>query len=371
MLILLILSGIVSLFACATLLRYGRKSARRYGLSVPQRFHAGHVPRLGGVAMMAACTIGWSWIVSAERFLSIPNGIGMARPVALAWWTITLVAVAGGVAEDLTHRLTARWRMIFTLLAAGLATWVLGLTIPSLGLAVLQPFWDASPWAGILLAIFAVAGLPHAFNLIDGYNGLAGMVALICCFALAYVSLLVGDRQLAAVVLVLAGSTAGFLLWNYPRGLIFAGDGGAYLWGVVIAVASVQLVQRHPQVSPWFPALLLIYPVWETVFSIYRKAMRGQSPGVADALHFHQLIYRRIVRGVFEEDNEARRMLMRNNRTSPYLWGFAVLTVVPAVLFWNNTPMLMAFTALFIVSYVFAYVSIIRFKVPRWVRSKF
>jgi UDP-N-acetylmuramyl pentapeptide phosphotransferase/UDP-N-acetylglucosamine-1-phosphate transferase len=165
----------------------------------------------------------------------------------------------------------------------------------------------------------------------------------------------------------LAGATAGFLLWNYPRGLIFAGDGGAYLWGVTIAVASVLLVQRYPVVSPWFPILLLIYPVWETLFSIYRKLMRGQSPGVADALHFHQLIYRRIVRGVFDDD-EARRMLMRNNRTSPYLWGFTLLTVMPAVVFWNNTPMLMGFTALFIVSYVWAYVSIVRFKVPSWLR---
>jgi hypothetical protein len=88
---------------------------------------------------------------------------------------------------------------------------------------------------------------------------------------------------------------------------------------------------------------------------------------VADALHFHQLIYRRIVRGVFDDD-EARRMLMRNNRTSPYLWGFTILTVAPAVLFWNNTPVLIFFTALFIVSYVWAYVSIVRFKVPRWLR---
>jgi UDP-N-acetylmuramyl pentapeptide phosphotransferase/UDP-N-acetylglucosamine-1-phosphate transferase len=211
--------------------------------------------------------------------------------------------------------------------------------------------------------------LPHAFNLIDGYNGLAGLVALICCLAVAYVSLQVGDRQLAAMVLALAGGTAGFLLWNYPRGLIFAGDGGAYLWGVVIAVATVQLVQRYPQVSPWFPILLLIYPVWETLFSIYRKLARGQSPGVADALHFHQLIYRRLVRNVFHDD-EARRMLMRNNRTSPYLWGFTILTVVPAVLFWNNTPVLMAFTLLFIVSYVWVYVSIVRFRSPRWLKLK-
>ncbi len=320
--------------------------------------------------MMAACTVGWIWIVVAEPFWGIPNQIHFAPATALAWWAVTMIAVAGGVAEDLTHRLTARWRMAFTVLAATVATWALGLAIPSLGISPLEPLWQATPWLGILLAIFAVAGLPHAFNLIDGYNGLAGLVAIICCFALAYVSLLVGDRQLAGVVLVLAGATAGFLLWNYPRGLIFAGDGGAYLWGVVIAVASVQLVQRYSQVSPWFPALLLIYPVWETLFSIYRKLMRGQSPGVADALHFHQLIYRRIVRGVFDDDDEARRMLMRNNRTSPYLWGFTLLTVIPAVLFWNNTPVLMFFTAVFMLMYVWAYFSIIRFKVPRWLRRR-
>lgn len=367
MLVLLILCGVVSAFVCAVLLRRGRRSARRYRMDMPQRFHAGHVPRLGGVAMAVACTVGWTWIVVAERFLALPNQIRLEPVDALSWWAVAMVAAGAGIAEDVTHRLPARWRMALTLAGGALAAWVLRLAIPSLGIGVLDQLWTAAPWLGVALAVCAVAGLPHAFNLIDGYNGLAGIVAVICCFALAYVSLQVGDRQLAGMVLAVAGATAGFLLWNYPRGLIFAGDGGAYLWGVVIAVASVQLVQRHPQVSPWFPALLLIYPVWETLFSIWRKLMRGQSPGVADALHFHQLIYRRIVREVFHDD-EARRMLMRNNRTSPYLWGFAILTVGPAVLFWNNTPVLMAFTALFIVSYVWSYVSIVRFKVPRWLK---
>jgi len=367
MLILLILCGAVSCAACALLLRWGRVSARRYGDSVPQRFHAGHVPRLGGVAMMLGCTVGWAWIVISENWLRVPSQINLSSASAVGLWAVAMIAVAGGVGEDLTHRLKASWRLAFTVVAGAAAAGLLGLSIPSLGIGTLQTWWDATPWPGVALAVFAVAGLPHAFNLIDGYNGLAGLVALICCFALAYVCLANGDRQLAAVVLVLAGATAGFLLWNYPRGLIFAGDGGAYLWGVVIAIACVQLVQRYSAVSPWFPVLLLIYPVWETLFSMYRKLARGQSPGVADALHFHQLIYRRIVRGVFDDD-EARRMLMRNNRTSPYLWGFTVLTVIPAVLFWRNTPMLVAFTALFVVSYVWAYVSIIRFKVPRWLR---
>ena len=137
---------------------------------------------------------------------------------------------------------------------------------------------------------------------------------------------------------------------------------------MVIAFASILLVQRHSLVSPWFPMLLLIYPVWETVFSIYRKLVRGVSPGMADALHFHQLVYRRIVWGVFHDD-ESRRMLMRNNRTSPYLWTFTLLTVLPAVLFWRNTPVLIAFCCLFIVSYVCAYLAIVRFKVPSWLQK--
>ena len=142
-----------------------------------------------------------------------------------------------------------------------------------------------------------------------------------------HVALQVGDRQLAAMLMCMVGATAGFLVWNYPRGLFVAGDGGAYLWGGVIAIASITLVQRHAEVSPWFPMLLLIYPVWETIFSIYRKLARGVSPGVADALHFHQLIYRRIVREVFHDDEEMcirdRNMDPLPSRKSgiPNLWG--------------------------------------------------
>ncbi|MDP3137285.1 MAG: glycosyltransferase [Burkholderiaceae bacterium] len=367
MLFLLILCCASAFLVSALLVRYGRRHTRHYGLSVPQRFHAGHVPRLGGAGMLAACSVGWAWMALSER-LALPNQIRFDAWMALSLWVVAAISAAGGIYEDLTQRLGVRYRLLLTLLAAALAVWLMNLTVPRIDWPVIDAVWGLSPWPGILLAVLAITGLPHAFNLIDGYNGLAGLVALISCFALAYVALQVGDRELAAMVLVLAGSTAGFLVWNYPRGLIFAGDGGAYLWGLVIAVASVMLVSRHPQVSAWFPALLLIYPVWETVFSIYRKTTRGLSPGLADALHFHQLVYRRIVRGVFHDD-ESRRMLMRNNRTSPYLWGFTVLTVFPAVLFWHTTWILMVFCGLFIVTYVWAYSSIVRFKVPRWLRG--
>lgn len=366
MVILVVCSFLVSLLSALCFIRTKRKHSRHYDQAKPQRFHAGDVPRLGGVGILAGASIGWLVAAIAQA-----TGIGLNVRVnwafALLWISLLLPAVMGGFFEDVTQRLSVRYRLALTAISAALACVLLGVSVTRLGIPAVDNWLLMMPWAGIALAFFAICGLPHAFNIIDGYNGLAGTVALLVCAAIAHVALQVGDRQLAAMVICLAGATAGFLFWNYPRGLIFAGDGGAYLWGLVIAVASIMLVQRHQQVSPWFPMLLLIYPVWETIFSIYRKLVRGVSPGMADALHFHQLIYRRIVRGVFNDD-ASRAMLMRNNRTSPYLWSFTLLTMVPAILFWSNTPLLMAFCVLFVFSYVGAYIAIIRFKIPGWLR---
>ncbi len=334
---------------------------------MPQRFHRGHVPRLGGVALLAGVVVSWAFGVLQSMAFGDPASFAMDGWVG--WWVAALLpAVLGGMAEDATQRLSVRGRLLLTGLTGVLSVWLLDLQVPRLGLAWVDAWLPVAPWLGVGIAWLAVTGLPHAFNIIDGYNGLAGMVALVVCLALAHVALQVGDRSLAAVLLTTAAATGGFLIWNYPRGMLFAGDGGAYLWGVVIAIASISLVQRNPAVSPWFPVLLLIYPVWETLFSMYRKIMRGTSPGVADALHFHQLIYRRIVREVFHDDH-SRRVLSRNNRTSPYLWGFTLLTVVPAVLAWQSSLILIGFCLLFVLSYVIAYLAIVRFKVPGWIQS--
>lgn len=363
MIALIVISFLVSAFAVQVFMRRARRHAQLYAADMPQRFHKGHVPRLGGAGIMLGT--GVAWLVA---------GIGTdtfnvdwpfkAAAIALACMA---PAVIGGIAEDMTQRVSVRYRLGLTIGSAVLLCWVLGLGVSRTGIEAIDRALVAWPYVAVLFAAVAIGGLPHAFNIIDGYNGLAGTVAVLVCLAISHVALQVGDRQLAAMVLCLMGATLGFLIWNYPKGKIFAGDGGAYVWGMVIAVACVSLVQRHPTVSPWFPMLLLIYPVWETMFSIYRKLARGQSPGMADALHFHQLIFRRIVRVAFADD-EARQLLARNNRTSPYLWIFAAATVVPAVLFWNRTWVLVVFTGLFVATYVAAYLMIVRFKVPRWLR---
>lgn len=366
MIVLILISAAVASLFSIYLIRSASEHARNYQADKPQRFHKGDVPRLGGAAVMVGLAAGWIGQAFDSVFglnLNIPTSWGHIWP----WLLMILPAVLGGIYEDLTQRVSVRYRLMLTILSASAACYLMGLTVNRLGFPMADALMAQWPWLGLALAVLAICGLPHAFNIIDGYNGLAPTVAILITLALVHVALQLGDRQLAGILVCLAGATAGFLVWNYPRGLIFAGDGGAYLWGVVIAVGSISLVQRHQEVSPWFPMLLLIYPVWETLFSIYRKAVRGVSPGVADALHFHQLIYRRLVRGVFYGD-AARRMLVRNNRTSPWLWSFTLLTVVPAIVFWNNSWILLGFCILFVVTYVGAYLMLVRFKVPSWLR---
>jgi len=153
-------------------------------------------------------------------------------------------------------------------------------------------------------------------------------------------------------------STIGFLVWNYPKGVLFAGDGGAYFLGFAIAELAVLLVHRNSEVSPWFALLVLWYPVWETLFSMYRrKAIRGRSPADPDGLHLHTLVYRRVVR-------LGHRPVTRNAVTTLLMVALSLTTVIPALLFWDETWVLQAFAVLFGLAYVVLYRQIVRFSVP-------
>jgi UDP-N-acetylmuramyl pentapeptide phosphotransferase/UDP-N-acetylglucosamine-1-phosphate transferase len=93
-----------------------------------------------------------------------------------------------------------------------------------------------------------------------------------------------------------AGATLGFLVWNWPWGRIFLGDGGAYLLGFWVVFLGLMIPHRTPEISPMAPVLVGIYPLVETVYSMYRrKFVRTHPINHPDALHLHTLIYRRLV----------------------------------------------------------------------------
>lgn len=365
MLILLFVSFFVSLVLVIVARQKLSHFARPYPNELRQRIHHGHVPRLGGLAMFLAylVTLFCGWLIDDLQEVNL----GLRLQTLLGLVGVLSLPVFIGIKEDFTHGVSVSLRLLFTALGAFIAIIWLDLNVTRLGLNVLDDLLAEAPLFGVIIAFLGLVGLPHAFNIVDGFNGQCGFVSAVITTALIYLALGFGDRELATYAICMLGVTLGFLVWNYPHGLIFAGDGGAYFWGFNIATISIMLVQRHHEVSPWFPILLLCYPVCETTFSIYRKLVRGISPTVSDTLHLHHLIYRRVVRPKCNLD-ESKMLITPNSQTMPYLLLLTLLTVVPALLFWNNTPVLIGFCGLFVISYLSVYMALIKFKVPRWLR---
>jgi UDP-N-acetylmuramyl pentapeptide phosphotransferase/UDP-N-acetylglucosamine-1-phosphate transferase len=185
--------------------------------------------------------------------------------------------------------------------------------------------------------------------------------------AIAYVAFQVRDYGILLSSFAAIGAIAGFVFWNYPKGRIFLGDGGAYLIGFWIAELCVLLVTRNPSVSKWFPVLICIYPIFETLFTIYRRLIRRLHLGMPDANHLHQMIFRRIVSD--PSNDGVSQLVKENSKTSPYLWALTSFAIMPAILFWQVKRALQLSTILFCVTYIWLYWAIVRFKIPRWLGS--
>lgn len=325
-----------------------------------QKFHAVAVPRIGGVGVLAGVLV--SSLVSLTM-----------EPKANQFGSLVLlcgsVAFTAGLIEDFTKKVGVKERLVATAvsgLCGGflLGGWITRLDVPGLDYLVAIPIFS------ILITCIAISGVANAYNIIDGYNGLAGVVAIIVLLGIAYVAKQVNDSQVVIISLAMVGAIAGFLVWNFPRGLIFLGDGGAYFIGFMIAELSVLLVARNQRVSPWFPLLLSFYPIFETIFSIYRKKIkRGISPGMPDGLHLHMLIYKRVVRWAVGT-NCVKQKTTRNALTAPYLWALSSFGVIPAVLFWDSTAILIGFSLAFALGYMQIYRKIVRVQVPAWAKVR-
>jgi UDP-N-acetylmuramyl pentapeptide phosphotransferase/UDP-N-acetylglucosamine-1-phosphate transferase len=235
----------------------------------------------------------------------------------------------------------------------------------SVGIPWLDSIFEYA-WICIPFSAFALAGVANAYNIIDGFNGLASMVAVICLIAIATLAFRLQDMLIIRLCILMIAPLLGFFIWNYPRGLIFLGDAGAYLIGFWTAVLSILIVLRHDNVSPWFALMVNAYPITETLFTIWRRSIhKGKNPGLPDAAHFHSLIYRRVIRWATPYNEKLHINASRNASTSPYLWLLSSLGIFPAILFWDSTNWLMASACIYVVFYVWCYWQIVTFKTPK------
>jgi len=322
------------------------------------KVHARAVSRIGGICIF----LGWmASLLASVYYEKLPYA------AALLWLACLTPAFIGGLAEDLTKQVPPTARLVAAFLSAGLAYTLLGAEVSRVDVYGIDALL-AIPAISFIFTLIAVGGVAHSINIIDGLNGLASGVCLIALFALGYVAFQVNDQEIVMMCGMGIGAILGFRMWNYPSGRLFCGDGGAYFLGAYVAILSALLIHRNPEVSAWFPLLLVLYPVWETLFSAYRRrVLRGRPASGADKLHMHTLFYKRVKHPV--QNGKARSR--RNSDASVFMVLFAGGSVVPAVLWWTEPGFLIASGFAYIVVYLGIYRRLVRFGNRAKTRGRF
>lgn len=247
-----------------------RSVALKFGITdKPNQGHKTHeepVPYLGGLAIVfgvIGVTYGTSIFTDFTRLTFF-----LASTILLP----ALIMAVTGLVDDL-KQLKPWPRFLVQNIIALIATSIL-IANDTLGSAVGIMAID------FVLTLLWLVGITNSINFFDNIDGGASGTAAIISLALSIIALQNGQVLVAAMSLVLAGSTLGFLSWNKPPARIYMGDAGSLFLGILIASLTIR-VDTNGELGSFgllIPFFLLAVPILDTSTAVIKRLARGVSP---------------------------------------------------------------------------------------------
>ncbi|MCK4509986.1 MAG: undecaprenyl/decaprenyl-phosphate alpha-N-acetylglucosaminyl 1-phosphate transferase [Desulfuromonadales bacterium] len=266
-----------ALFTALIIVPFLRKWALDQGtLDIPdeRKMHDVPMPRLGGVAIFL------SFLFAIIVYVPV-------TPTIRGFLAGGLIIFVTGLVDDLTE-LTAK-RKFAGEMAACLTTIVLGeLWLSDLGNLFGLGYIVLPVWVAIPFTVFAMVGVINSINLIDGLDGLAGGVSMMALAAFFMLGWIDGDQETVLLTAALAGALLGFLKYNFYPARIFMGDAGSLTVGFILGFLAVHTIQQPTStVSPVATVVILALPLFDTLWVMTRRIIRGENPFAADRSHLH------------------------------------------------------------------------------------
>ena len=305
-----------------------------------QRFHETATPRIGGLAIIFALGVGVLVLHDEPKQL-------LRTLFILGFFVFSF-----GFTEDITKQVSVAIRLWAGFMPALIGYFMSGVVLRSVGWEPVDALLQFNPVA-IIFTAFAMGGVTHAINIIDGFNGLCTWASIWALTAIMCVAIQVGDTSLAMMLPIMIAGIAGFLLFNWPFGKLFLGDGGSYLLGLCVGWCSVLLAVRNPTVFPFTLLLVCVYPVTEVLYSMYRRNKSGKATGQPDRMHLHQLVAMVYIYPGFNQITSSS--VLKNSLTGFVMSLLMIPTACIAVLFYDRPPIILLAIALFAAIYVVFY----------------
>ena len=242
-----------------------------------RRMHKKPTPRIGGLAIIFGFTVAT---------------LCFAQPSRQLYGTLAGAAIIAvmGVIDDCKN-LPAKLKFVIQIIAALVVVFAGDIKIDVFtnpNFLSDNPYWVLPEWLSVTLTVIWIVFITNAVNFIDGLDGLAAGVSAIMSISLVFISIRVGEYSIAILGIALMGSCFGFLPFNFNPAKIFMGDTGSTFLGFMLATLSIQGVfKSYAVISFAVPLLILGLPLFDALFAMMRRILRGQSPMTADRGHLH------------------------------------------------------------------------------------
>lgn len=271
--------AIISVIISAVLTPFVKKFAIKFNImDIPddnRRIHNKPIPLLGGLAIYFSFVI--TLIFNKGNLTNSEVGLILG----------STIIVIGGFIDD-KYDIRPWCKLLFqTLSAFVLIYFGVKITVVTNPFSSIYQFVNVG-YMYIPLTVIWVVGITNAMNLIDGLDGLAAGVSLICSITLFIISILNGRNEAAMLTIILCGSIAGFLPYNFNPAVIFMGDTGSQLLGFMLASISIEgAIKSAAAFSIAVPILALGIPIYDTLFAVIRRKINGKPIMEADRGHLH------------------------------------------------------------------------------------
>ena len=269
------------------------KLARKLGaVDTPKdsrRINKVTMPRLGGLAVIAGFLVSVVYlilvmIIEKNADLKMDEYSKKLIGFAIGGLLISIVCFIDDV-----RGVSAIIKLIVQIIAAIIVTQS-GILIESIKLPFLN--LEADKIFSMVLTIGWIIGITNALNLIDGLDGLATGISMIACLSLLMIFSLNGSPLISIILITaLGGALVGFLPYNFNPARTFMGDTGSNFLGYCLAIISILgIAKTYTAIVIVAPLIVLALPVFDTLFAIVRRIIKGKSLKAVvkpDANHLH------------------------------------------------------------------------------------
>ena len=239
------------------------------------------IPYLGGVAIASSISI-----LTFAAVIKSNNTQATFPLAAMLLFPAIFLGVVGLVDDLRTLRPLPRL-IIQTVTAIVVALFLINTDTVAIN-------FDSTVIDEVIMVIWII-GICNSINFFDNLDGGATGTVAVSSLGIAAIALGEGQELIAALSIVTAGSTLGFLMWNKSPAKIYMGDAGALFLGVIVSVLTIRL---NPGITPQWSSIsllpmLLAVPILDTCVAVFSRIKRGISPFTGGKDHLSHRLMRR------------------------------------------------------------------------------